>query len=142
MVDVGGRPTERDVDFLTRELLDWAERPDSLNLNSFCGQRHIMIRPTSLIQIKDRAGNEQLSEAYDIAKSFLATRREEANSEKLLSDQAYKCNLRVYDAFNKDDWKKEKIFEAGLNTAKEDGNNQKLAEMISQAVKQEPKVKN
>jgi hypothetical protein len=112
-----GRPTIWDVEFLSKELLDWAERSDSLNLNAFCTQQNIMIAPTTLIEIKDRAGNEQLSEAYKIAKSYLATRREVANSEKLLSDQAYKCNLRVYDAINREDWKKEKRFESELDKA-------------------------
>jgi len=140
---MAGRLKTWDIDFLTRELLDWAERADSLNLNAFCTQRHIMIAPGTLLDIIDRDGEDEqpLVEAYKIAKGYLATRREEANSEKLLSDQAYKCNLRVYDAVNKRDWKKEEKFKVGLSTAKESDNNQKLAEMISQAVKQEPNVK-
>lgn len=138
MVHAGGRPRTWDYEFLTRELIDWAERPDSLNLNAFCTQRHIMISATTLIEIKDKC--PELGEAYSYAKTHLATRREEANSEKLLSDQAYKCNLRVYDAINKQDWKEEKLFEAGLSNAQEDKSSQKLAEMVSQHIKQQSNV--
>jgi len=56
-----------------------------------------------------------LAESYTIAKSFLATRREEANAAKELSNVAYAQNLRAYDKINEAQWKEELKFEKALD---------------------------
>jgi hypothetical protein len=109
----GGRPREWDTDYLMQEIIAWARLPDSLNINAFCCSLRPEIDPEYLRQliVKD----EVFSGVYRIVKAYLAVRREEANSERLLSNQAYASGLRVYDKFAEQQWKEELKFEKGLD---------------------------
>ena len=128
------RPRIHDREHLAQELVLWAQLPDSLNLNAFCTSRSPMISAVYLLQMVDEDAG--LAEAYSIAQACLATRREEANAAKELTDAAYKCNLRVYDKINHKQWKDELKFEKALDkeTANEAAkvSESKFSEVIDQ----------
>ncbi len=104
---VAGRPQEWDVDYLNQEMLIWARLPNSLNINAFCHSITPEIDPDYLLQLVKK--HPEFSRTYRIVKTYLAARREEANSEKLLSEKAYSANLKHYDIFLKEFEKKEEI---------------------------------
>jgi len=112
-----GRPKEWDTDFLKREMLTWAKLPNSLNINAFCCSLDPEIDPEYLRQLVNK--DPDFSRVYRIVKAYLCTRREQANSEKLLSDAAFKSALRHYDLFLKEDWKDEETFKSGLKAIEE-----------------------
>lgn len=93
----GGRPREFDPEYLMQELIIWARLPDSLNINAFCHSVRPEIDPLYLKQLVNK--DEEFSRVYRIVKTYLATRREEAVSEKVLHDTAYSRNLHHYDQF-------------------------------------------
>jgi hypothetical protein len=102
-----GRPQEWDVDYIIQELAIWARLPDSLNINAFCTSLNPEIDPEYLRQISKK--NPELSRTLRIAKAYLATRREEANTEKMLGDKGYAANIKHYDIFLKMDEKEEDV---------------------------------
>jgi hypothetical protein len=104
---VAGRPQEWDVDFLADELLIWARLPNSLNINGFCISLVPEIDPEYFRALVRK--HPSLSQAFRIAKAHLALRREEAHSEKLLSDKAFCINVKHYDTFVKFDILDEEI---------------------------------
>lgn len=109
----GGRPPEWDTDFLKREIILWARLPNSLNINAFCCSLDPEIDPDYLLYLIKK--DPEFSRIHRIVKTYLSARREEANSEKLLSDAAFKSALRHYDLFLKEDWKEEETFKANLS---------------------------
>jgi len=128
------RPREWDREYLLEELMAWARLPDSLNINAFCISLRPELDPQYLRHLVRE--DERFSAVYRIIKAYLACRREEANSEKLLSNQAYSSGLRVYDKFAEDQWKDELRFEKDLNkeTQNQDafGIQSKFDEVLSQ----------
>lgn len=109
---VMGRPREYDRENIFKQLLEWVQLPNSLNLNAFCYGCEPKISPRKLLSFVDEDDN--FRELYEIAKSCVAARREEANCDKLLSDAAYGRSARYFDYFEKQHWKKEKVFESHL----------------------------
>ncbi len=114
---VMGRPQEWDREYIMQEMLAWAKLPDSLNINAFCTSLDPEIDPDYLLRLSKET--EDFRRVYRIVKAYLATRREEANSEKMLSDKAFSSGLRNYDLFLKEDWKEEKTFESSLRKDEE-----------------------
>lgn len=115
---VMGRPREYDREDIFRQLLEWVQLPSSMNLNAFCYNCEPKIAPRKLLSFVDQS--EEFRELYEIAKSCLAARREEANCDKIISDNVYNKTSRYFDYFEKNSWKREKIFESSLRK-EEDG---------------------
>lgn len=105
-----GRPRVHDRSRIAKEIIEWSELPDSLTLNRFCTSRIPPLDPLFLRRIIDDDGDDELSLACRVAKANLAANREEANTDKMLSNQAFSSNLRTYDKFNEDQWQKELKF--------------------------------
>jgi len=103
------RPREHDREALMEKMIAWAKLPTSLNINAFCTSVVPEIDPEYLREIVNK--EEKFSSVYRIVKAYLATRREQANSDRKLSNQAYSSGLRHYDLFLKEDWKEERKFE-------------------------------
>jgi len=130
----GGRPREWDIDYLNQEILHWARLPNSLNINAFCHSLNPEIDPDYLLQLVKK--NPEFSRTYRIVKTYLAARREEANSEKLLGEKAYVANLKHYDLFLKEFEKQEEkemlTFEKDLNSQEQKfTNDQALDKLFS-----------
>ena len=126
-----GRPQEWDVDYLNQEILIWARLPNSLNINAFCHSIDPEIDPDYLLQLVKK--HPEFSRTYRIVKTYLAARREEANSEKMLGEKAYVANLKHYDVFlkefEKEETKEMMTFEVDLKKGMEETTDKK--EMIS-----------
>ena len=127
----GGRPREYDPEYLMQEILIWARLPNSLNINAFCSSVRPEIDPEYLKELVRK--DKEFSRVYRIVKSYLATRREEAVTEKVLSETAFNRNLHHYDKFLYDDWKEEKTFESELKSKEADpANTQDLRTLIKE----------
>ena len=126
---VMGRPREYDREDIFRQLLEWVKLPNSMNLNAFCYSCDPQIAPRKLLAFVDEDDN--FRELYEIAKACLAARREEANCDKLLSDAAYSRSARYFDYFEKQHWKKEKIFESHLRKEEEANKPTKIVVKVS-----------
>jgi hypothetical protein len=109
---VMGSPRKHDRSNLAELLLAWARLPDSMNLNCFCTSLNPEIHSDYLLAMSKE--DEDLSRAYKIAKTYIAGRREEANSAKEMSDAAYNKNHHVYDKFFVDANREEKTFDHDL----------------------------
>lgn len=118
---VMGRPRIWDREDLFEKLLLWARLPNSLHLSAFCALYDPPLYLKKLIEFSHE--NEDFRESYEIAKTFLCARREEANSEwpKRLSDKAFSCNHLAYDYHAYTHWQEQKKFESSLRID-EDGN--------------------
>lgn len=89
-----GRPP-RDLVALANELLAWAQKDTSLNLNGFCAANLLPPQKISLYAEQD----EVFREALETTKGILAERREARLSEGTLHCKAYDLNANVYDHF-------------------------------------------
>lgn len=112
---VVGRPKEYDRERVSKALLEWAKKPDSINLCKFCAY-HDPIIPPSYLSIWANEDDE-FSKAYEAAKMFLGFRREEMLSAETLHVKAYDLNATTYDYFL--DEKKEKTAKFAADLAKE-----------------------
>lgn len=102
----GGRPIERDREKIAKELIEWAQLPDSINLNGFCCTRFPPLAPSKLSQYRDES--DMFREAFETAKSYLGERRERMLNEERLHVKAYDMNSSVYDYFLKEERTEEK----------------------------------
>ena len=94
-----GRPREYDLEKVAAQLLEWAAKDDSINLNKFCALNGI--NPNTMLRWKDE--DSEFRGAYEKAKSFLGFRREEQLSKGKLHVKAYDLNATVYDAFGREE---------------------------------------
>jgi len=113
----GGRPIVHDRQRLAKELIEWAQLPTSINLNGFCCTRNPPVSPIKLSLFSSE--NEQFREALQIAKAFLAERRERMLSEETLHSKAYDMNATVYDYFMKEERMAQAKYEADLKAKAE-----------------------
>lgn len=94
-----GRPEEYDKKAIAQALLEWAKKPDSLNLNKFCCTHEPLLNPNYIMRWAKE--NEEFCRAYETAKAFLGARREEKLSIGELHTKAYDLNATVYDQFHR-----------------------------------------
>ena len=118
-----GRPIEYDLKVIAQELIDWAKKSDSINLNKFCALHDPIINPKRLSEWAKK--DPDFMEAYEAAKSFLGFRREENLNSETLHVKAYDLNASVYDYFLKEERLEEKKLDASLK--KESEENQEIA---------------
>jgi hypothetical protein len=89
-----GRPRKFEVDVLSEMILEWAEKPSSINLCGFCSEH--MIDPVYLYACRNTVG---FSEAYYLTKIKIAERREMYHNLGRITPTAYGRQLRNYDCF-------------------------------------------
>lgn len=114
---VMGRPRERDLVQLAKELLEWAAKDDSINLNHFCCTRVPILPPPKLSDYARQ--NDDFREAYTAAKAYLGYRREQKLNNEEIHVKAYDLNAAVYDHFLKEERRDQAKFESDLKS-KED----------------------
>lgn len=107
-----GRPREHDREKIARELIEWARNESSINFNKFCCTREPPIPVTKLLVWSKE--DDQFRLAYETAKAFLASRREEWLSQELLHVKAYDLNANVYDLLAKEEKMTNSAYEASL----------------------------
>jgi len=96
-----GRPRVHDREKIGLDLIEWARKEDSINLNKFCAYYEPIIPPSKLSQwaLQD----SEFRQAYESAKTFLGFRREEWLNQEHLHVKAYDLNATVYDYFLKEE---------------------------------------
>jgi hypothetical protein len=105
-----GRPREYDRDQIGLDMIEWAKKDDSLNLNAFCAIADIA--PSQITQWAHACPN--FMKAYEKAKAHLGARREECLRTGKLHVKAYDLNASVYDHFTRDEKRSIMQFEADL----------------------------
>lgn len=94
-----GRPREHDRNKIAEDMIIWAAKEDSLNLNGFCAEQ--LIDPSKITNWAKEDDN--FRQAYNISKSILAHRREKGLINGTLHVKAYDLNANVYDRFLKEE---------------------------------------
>jgi len=105
-----GRPREHDRAKVALDMVEWAKKPDSLNLNKFTAYYEPQLTPAMILLWKDECA--QFRESYARVKSFLAFRREEWLNNERLHQSAYNHNTTTYDAFMSGDREDKVKFDA------------------------------
>jgi|SRR6185369_2146044 len=90
-----GRPLVYDPEKLAKELLDWSEDDDSINIAQFCADRGYH---SGLIWRLEKE-SEDFERAYEIARLRLAARRERMLNANVLNYGAWQRYQRGYDPF-------------------------------------------
>lgn len=129
MVHPGGRPREFDRKKVAEDLLAWAAKDDSINLNKFCALNGI--NPYSMLRWKDE--DSEFRQAYEEAKSFLGFRREEQLSKGKLHVKAYDLNATVYDAFGREEKMAMSKHDADVRKLDENTQKQIIVEAVNYA---------
>jgi len=106
----GGRLRTHDRDDIAEKLIEWARLDNSLHLGSFCSQ--IELAPSKLSNWAKEC--DRFRQSLDIAKCFLAVRREEKVSTGELNLKAYDLNIATYDYFLREERRDQLVFESGL----------------------------
>ncbi len=95
------RPREHDRDQIAIDIVEWAKRPDSINLCKFCAYYEPIIPPSKLSIWAEEC--KEFRKAYESAKVFLGFRREEMLNQETLHIKAYDLNATTYDYFLKEE---------------------------------------
>ncbi len=109
---VAGRPREHDREQIFKDLISWAKKDDSINLNGFCCSREPPLPPSKLLEWSKTTTEFRL--AYETAKAYLGMRREMWLGQDLLHNAAWARNAKVYDVFLKEEEKESSAYEASL----------------------------
>jgi hypothetical protein len=107
-----GRPREYDREKIAKDLIEWAKKPDSINLNKFCCSQQPPLNPRRLTEFAGE--HDYFLEAYETAKSYLAARREEKLTSNQLHVKAYDLNATTYDYFLKQEKRAQAQYESEL----------------------------
>lgn len=109
-----GRPREHNREKIAQDLIEWAKKDDSLNLNKFCAYYEPIIPPSKItLWAKE---DDNFREAYESAKSFIGFRREEKLNKQELHVKAYDLNATTYDYFLKEERMQQAKYESLLKS--------------------------
>jgi hypothetical protein len=126
---LGGRPREHNREKIGQELIEWAKKENSINLNAFCCSREPCLDPCKLSNWAKE--DDEFRQAYRSAKAFLAARREQWLSTEQLHQAAYNRNAKVYDYFEREEAREDFTFQKELEA--------KVGKEISEAVNEDVK---
>jgi hypothetical protein len=127
-----GRLREHDRDQIALDMIEWAQKEDSLNLNGFCAEQ--LIAPS---KISNWAKEEPFfRQAYEITKAILAERRERRLAEDKLHVKAFDLNASVYDHFLKETRMEIAKFEAMLKIENLDSQSPEVLEKFTMLMAQ------
>lgn len=108
-----GRPREHNRDQIAIDLIEWAKKSDSINLNKFCAYYDPIIPPSKIAQWAKE--DEFFKDAYESAKAFLGFRREEMLNNQTLHVKSYDLNATTYDYFLKEERKEQAKYLADIS---------------------------
>jgi len=109
-MNLGGRPRKHDREQIAIDMVEWAHKDDSFNLNGFCAEQ--LIAPSKITEWA--RADDEFRLAYETAKAILGTRRERGLATGALHVKAYDLNACVYDQFLKEDKREQAKYEADL----------------------------
>ena len=109
-----GMPRVHDPEQIMIDLIEWARKPDSINLCKFCCTREPPLPPKKLSEYAKEC--ERFRESYETAKAFLGARREEWLNQEHLHVKAYDLNATTYDYFLKEEKQDKQKYESMLKT--------------------------
>jgi len=124
---VSGRLREHDREQIAKDLIMWAKKEDSVNLNGFCSSK--LIAPSKLSEWAKQ--DDFFREAYEIAKSFLGERRERLLTNDMLHVKAYDLNAAVYDRFLKEERMEMAKYETLLKFVQEENQNPEVIDKFN-----------
>jgi hypothetical protein len=107
-----GRPREHDRDQIASELIEWARKDNSINLNAFCCTREPPLDPSKLSNWAKE--DDYFRQVFKATKTFLAVRREQWVSSEQLHQSAYSRTSKVYDHFEKEEARDEFAYQKEL----------------------------
>ena len=110
-----GRPSQYDIKAIAKELVEWAQHPDSLKMTMFSAPRMINLQRFPEWAKKD----EDFAEALALAKQFLDINRFKAAANELMPENWYSKNERIYDPLHDSHYRDEKKFESDLRKDEE-----------------------
>lgn len=108
----GGRPREHNREQIAKDLIEWARKEDSINLNAFCALYDPPIPPSKIYIFGSE--DPEFRKSVEIAKAFLAARRESWLSKDWLHVKGYDINAATYDYFLKEEKRDQAKFESSL----------------------------
>lgn len=94
---VAGRPRLHDREQIAIDIVEWARKSDSINLNKFCCSYDPPFAPKKITQWSNE--DIKFREAVETAKGFLGARREEWLNGERLHVKGYDLNANTYDYF-------------------------------------------
>ncbi len=115
-----GRPSQYNIKAIAKELVEWAQHPDSLKFTMFSAPRHLNLQRFPEWAKKD----EDFAEAFALSKQFLDINRFKAAANELMPENWYSKNERIYDPLHDEHYREEKKFESGLRKEEGEGNKQ------------------
>ena len=124
---VAGRPGH-DREEIARKLIEWARKEESRNLNGFCCQLEPPINANMVMNWAREC--IKFREAYEIAKAFLADRRERLLNEGKMHVKAFDLNASVYDIFTQDEKRSQAEFESKLRNTENSTQKENLVTLI------------
>lgn len=105
-----GRPRTHDRLAIVQQMIEWAEKEDSINLCGFCANIKL---PPSLV-LRWSKEDDEFGLSYEIVKARLGERREKMLSNDQLHVKAYDLNAKTYDPFLKEESRSHAEFESSL----------------------------
>lgn len=123
---VSGRLRKHDRDQIALDMIEWAQKEDSLNLNGFCGMK--LLAPSKISNWAKE--DDFFRQAYEVTKGILGERRERLLGESKLHVKAYDLNACTYDHFLKENRMEMARFEALLKFAEDDNTPPELKQKV------------
>lgn len=124
---VSGRLRKHNREKIAEDLVLWAQKSDSINLNGFCAIK--LIAPSKLSEWSKE--DEFFREAYEISKAILAERRELFLTSDHLHVKAYDLNACVYDRFLKEERMEMAKYETLLKFVQEENQNPEVLQKFN-----------
>ena len=90
-----GRPREHNREQIAIDIIEWAKKDDSINVNKFCAYYDPPFPCRKLSEWSKECNH--FRESYETAKNFLAFRREEWLNNENLHVKAYDLTAAAYD---------------------------------------------
>lgn len=124
---VSGRLREHNREKIAEDLIEWAQKEDSLNLNGFCANK--LIAPSKLgLWAKE---DEFFRIALEVSRAILGERRERFLTNDMLHVKAYDLNACVYDRFLKEERMEMAKYETLLKFVQEENQNPEVIDKFN-----------
>lgn len=129
-----GRPREHDRAKIAHDIIQWAKRDDSINVNKFCALYDPPFPTSKLSQWSKE--DDEFRQSYEICKAHLAYRREEKLNANELHVKAFDLTAAAYDFVIREAREAHAEFEASLKSQIDVNVDEKIIENFDKTMKQ------